>query len=210
MVCDQHLWAHDTTVLSPLQISTSELDCAQRVQTSTKASNLNHTVIIIIVMLQLLLKKVISRLHCSLITGPTNRKNRLTSDAVPCANTGSLFHYSRHCRTENLFHKNRINPLHFGRNLADTQIWIYPEIRIRISDQFWLRQSKFRTALGTGRGVFSPSALQLVIIIVITKCCSWYVQLTYFNYQCRAFNKTFTVNIRTIRNRHFLLPTLPP
>jgi len=40
----------------------------------------------------------------------------------------------------------RMNPLHFGSDPTDiwTQIWINPEIRIRIPDHFWLRFCPWR------------------------------------------------------------------
>jgi len=54
-----------------------------------------------------------------------------------------------------------MNPLDFGRNLADSWIWINPEIRIYILDYFWLRQPKFKGSYALGIGIW----------YVLSECC---------------------------------------
>jgi len=53
-----------------------------------------------------------------------------------------------------------MNTLHFGRDPANTRIWIDPEIQIQIPDHFWLRQPKFKWSCALSVGsMCSPSAL---------------------------------------------------
>jgi len=59
--------------------------------------------------------------------------------------------------------------LQFGSDPADSQIWIDPEIQIRISNHFWLRKPKYKGsgALGIGGGICHQSAL--VSYFMLTK-----------------------------------------
>jgi len=93
--------------------------------------------------------------------------------------SGSLFRFPLHCDSGILEHflyshgpifmilgkmtdgDKRMNPLHFGSDLADIQIWIRinPEVRIQISDHFWLRFWRWWR--------FSISEHSLVIIVTV-------------------------------------------
>jgi len=92
--------------------------------------------------------------------GDSNRKNWLTF-GDPDTDSGSLFHFPHHCgigdfrRFISISHSHRLifttlskvtetnklmNSQHFGSDPADIriQIWINPEIQIRIPYRFWL------------------------------------------------------------------------